>query len=741
MKISFALSSMVLWGFSLFSQTPSLKLATDSVDRQVAHLIQQMTLDEKIGQLSLYTSNLAKTGPTINPEYLQYIREGKCGAVFNAYSPDFIRKLQKVAVEESHLKIPLFFGFDVIHGHKTIFPIPLGQACSWDLDLIEAVERIAATEAAADGLNWTFAPMVDISRDPRWGRVAEGSGEDTWLGCQIAKARVRGFQGEGVGHVQALLACGKHIAAYGAPVAGREYNTVDMSPISLYETYLPPYKSCVEAGVGSFMTSFNEVNGVPSTANAWLLSDVLRNEWGFKGFVVSDYTSIRGLVYHGIAKNEDEAAKLAFKAGVDMDMQGGNYNAALKKGVVEGSISENQIDAAVERILRVKFQMGLFEDPYRYCNNDRASALILTQENKAIARKMVAKSCVLLKNELETLPITKKVKRIAIIGPLGDDKTEMLGNWFAAGNLAHCITLFEGMKAHVGSGVEVKFERACSIQGEDSSDFNKALKLARWADYVVLALGESGNMTGEASSRSQIGLPGVQNQLAAKITKLGRPTAVVLFNGRPLTISQLTETAPAILESWFGGTETGNGIADVLFGDVVPSGKLTMTFPRNEGQIPIYYNQKPTGNPINPANPGEKYASKYLDVENTPLFPFGFGLSYTKFEYSDFKAVVKNDTIEVQVVVKNVGKVEGEEVVQLYVRDKVATITRPVKELKGFTKINLKRNASMLVKFHLSKRDLAFYHPDLKLYFEPGEFELYVGGDSDASLKTTVELK
>ena len=707
----------------------------------IDELMKQMTLEEKIGQLTLFVSEWDVTGPNLDSNYIILIREGKAGAIFNAYTVENVRELQRIAVEESRMKIPLLFGFDVIHGHRTIFPIPLGQACSWDLEAIQRSDRIAASEATAEGLNWTFAPMVDIARDPRWGRVAEGAGEDTWLGCRIAEARVRGFQGQDLSEATTMLACVKHFAAYGAAQGGREYNTVDMSDVSLREWYLPPYQAAVDAGVGSVMTSFNEIAGVPSTGNHWLLTDLLKKEWGFKGFVVTDWTAINEMVNHGVAADNKEAAALALDAGVDMDMQGSTFLDCLKQLVEEKKVSVTSIDNAVRRVLEAKEKLGLFSAPYRYCDDDRQAKEIMTPENLHFAREFAAESCVLLKNDNQTLPIQSTVKVIAIIGPLADSQEDMLGVWSAAGQKEKCITLLHGIKNKVGDKVSVTYNIGCNTNDDDRSGFSSALLAAKKADYVILALGENRRMCGEASSRADIDLPGVQNELAKEIVKIGKPTVVVLFNGRPLAISTLVETAPAILETWFGGTEAGNGIADVLFGVYNPSGKLTMTFPRSVGQIPIYYNMKNTGRPLSPDDPDQKYVSRYLDLANDPLFPFGFGLSYTRFEYSNLVIDVNGQEINIQVDVKNAGAVDGEEVVQLYIRDLVGSITRPVKELKGFQKVFLKAGETKTITFTITPVDLKFYNNDLQYDWEPGEFEVFVGTNSAETISKTFQLE
>jgi beta-glucosidase len=704
----------------------------------VGILMKKMTLEEKAGQLTLLTSDWSVTGATIRKDYAELIGKGQVGAILNAYTVDFVTKLQKEAVEKTRLGIPLLFGYDVIHGHRTIFPIPIAQASSWDLVAIEKADRIAATEATAEGINWTYSPMVDIARDPRWGRVMEGAGEDTWLGSRIAEARVKGFQGKDLSAENTLLACVKHFAAYGAAQAGRDYNTVDMSQRSLYEWYLPPYKAAVDAGAATIMTSFNEIAGVPSSSNKWLLTDLLRNEWGFKGFIVSDYTSINELIAHGVASDERHAAQLAINAGLDMDMMGSLYLNNLKELIKQGKISEETVNNAVKRVLLAKYKLGLFEDPYRYCNKNRETKEIMTPENLSFAREFASKSVVLLKNDKNTLPVRKNLRTIAVIGPLADSKSDMLGSWSAAGQWQKCITLLEGIKNKVDNKTNIVYSKGCEINGYEKNGFAMAMEAVKKADFVILALGESADMSGEAASRTNINLPGVQMDLAQKVIETGVPTVVVLFNGRPLVLEDLNQIAPAILETWFGGTQAGNGIADVLFGDVNPSGKLTITFPRNVGQIPIFYNSKNTGRPVDPARPNDKYKSKYLDSPNTPLFPFGYGLSYTTYLYSDLTlnktSFTKGDQIEVSLNVKNAGSVDGEEIVQLYIHDKVGDVTRPLKELKGFKKVSIKKGETAKVTFILNLGDLSYYHQDMKFSYDPGEFELYIGPNSSEGL-------
>ncbi|MCB2219553.1 MAG: glycoside hydrolase family 3 C-terminal domain-containing protein [Bacteroidetes bacterium] len=733
--------SLVLFTGLLMACGHKTEVATDQKGEAfIDDLMDKMTLEEKIGQLNLVASSDFITGDFSATDIGKKVRDGKVGAILNIRSAEKIRTVQKTAIEETRLGIPILFGLDIIHGYKTIFPIPLGLSCSFDLDLIQKTARIAAQESSADGLAWTYSPMVDVSRDPRWGRVAEGSGEDTYLGCLVAEAYVRGYQGDDLSANNTLMACVKHFAAYGDAEAGREYNTVDMSKLTLFEYYLPPFQAAVDAGVGSLMTAFNEISGVPSTSNPYLLRDLLRDQWGFEGFTVSDYTSINELIEHGVATDTSQTAELAMKAGVDMDMQGSAYLNHLKDLVDEGKVSVDLIDQAVRRILEAKVKLGLFDDPYKYCDEKRLKTDIMNEEQLAAARESVAKSCVLLKNDNNLLPIQKDVRSIAIIGPLGNSKKDMLGNWMAAGEPEKAVTLLEGIKNKVGSDVRVQWTEGCKVNGTDKSGFTDAVNLAKQSDFIILALGEHGWMSGEAASRTDIGLPGVQNDLAEAVIKAGKPTTVVLFNGRPLAVTKLDEIAPAILETWFGGTQAGNGIADVLFGDYNPSGKLTMTFPRNVGQVPIYYNHKNTGRPIDPQRPGFKYLSKYIDSSNEPLYSFGYGLSYTTFKYDDFSVKVEADQIKIGVNVANTGDMDGEEVVQLYVQDKVGTITRPVKELKGFQKVMIKKGESKILNFTLIKDDLAFYHPDLSKSFEPGEFVFYVGGNSVETLTETLEV-
>jgi len=724
--------------FAACSQNPADKKEA-ILNQKADSVLKLMTLQEKIGQMVLYTSDWDVTGPTIRSTYLEDIRKGNCGNIFNAHTVAYVRSLQKAAVEESRLGIPLLFGYDVIHGYKTIFPISLGESCSWDLSAIEKSARVSATEAAASGLNWTFAPMVDISVEPRWGRVSEGAGEDPFLGSAIARARVHGFQGTDLADTSTILACVKHFAAYGAPQAGRDYNTVDMSKRVFLDTYFPPYKAAIEAGAGSVMTSFNELDGVPSSGNKYLLTDLLRNELGFKGFVVTDYTSINEMVNHGIVANEEEAGALALNAGVDMDMQGEVYFKYLEKQVKAGTVKEKQIDDAVRRILRVKFELGLFDDPYKYCSEAREKAVVYSKENLDAALDVAKRSLVLLKNDNAVLPLHQGEK-IAVIGELAASKRDLLGSWIAAGKWETIPSLLESMKARQG---DILYAEGCKKMGDDKSGFAEALRTASRADKIVLVIGESCDWCGEASSRSNILVPGVQTDLLAELHKLGKPVVVVLMNGRPLDLSREEGLADAMLETWFAGSMGGEAITQVLFGDYNPSGKLTMTFPRNLGQVPLYYYAKNTGRPI--YLPNDKYKSKYIDVPNDPLFPFGFGLSYTSFEYSNLQlsdsVLQAKGSIQATVQVKNTGKVKGEEVVQLYVRDLVGSVTRPVKELKGFQKLELNPDETKTVTFTISPDMLAFHRLDMSYGTEPGEFLVFAGGNSRDVIQKSFQLK
>ena len=728
----------------------------------ISELMAKMTLEEKIGQLNLPTSGDITTGQSSSTDVGKKIKEGKVGGLFNIKSQEKIREVQRIAVEETRLKIPLIFGMDVIHGYKSTFPIPLGLSCTWDLKLIERSAQIAAHEASADGINWTFSPMVDISRDPRWGRVSEGSGEDPYLGSKIAAAMVRGYQGTDLSKNNTILSCVKHFALYGAPEAGREYNTVDMSRIKMYNDYFPPYKAAVEAGAGSVMASFNEIDGIPASANKWLMTDVLRKQWGFKGFVVTDYTGISEMSEHGIGDLQSVTA-LALKAGVQMDMVSEGFLSTLKKSLEEGKVTMDEINAATKLILDAKYDLGLFEDPYRYCDPKRANE-IYTQAHRTEARNTAAQSIVLLKNSQQLLPL-KKSGTIALIGPLADAKENMAGTWSVATVQENSISLLAGMKEAVGNSAKILYSKGSNLDDdaaleERATMFGKslhrdtrtkqelvadALKVANQSDVIVAALGESAEFSGECSSRTNLEIPQTQKELLQALLKTGKPVVLVLFDGRPLVLNQENETVSSILNVWFAGSEAGYAISDVLFGAVNPSGKLTMTFPRSVGQVPIYYSAKNTGRPLgNKDGVFEKFKSNYIDIRNEPLFPFGYGLSYTKFDYSNLKIssnkITDKQTLTVSVDVTNTGNFDGKETVQLYTRDLVGSVTRPIKELKGFQKIDLKKGEKQTVVFELSAQDLKFYNSDLQFVAEPGDFEVFVGTNSDTTLKAKFEL-
>lgn len=759
----------IILGVSTVISTSCTKIKTTGtyesavIDAKVDSILNLMTLDEKIGQLNLPGSGDIVTGQAKSSNIAKKIEQGLVGGLFSIKTVSKIKDVQKLAVEKSRLGIPLIFGMDVIHGYETTFPIPLGLSCSWDMPMIEKTARIAAQEASADGLNWTFSPMVDISRDPRWGRVSEGSGEDAFLGSQIAKAMVQGYQGNDLALNNTLMACVKHFALYGAPEAGRDYNTVDMSRIRMYNEYFPPYKATIDAGVGSLMVAFNEIDGIPATGNKWLLTDVLRTQWGFNGFVVTDYTGINEMVEHGMGDLQTSAA-LALNAGVDMDMIGEGFLLTLKKSVEEGKVSMEQLDAAVKRMLKAKFELGLFDDPYKYCDEERAPKEIFTQENRDFARKVAAESMVLLKNENQILPL-KKEGTIALIGPLGDSKENMPGTWSVTTKLENATSLLKGLKTVVGDKAKIvyakgsnldydlEFEKRGTMFGRDiprdgrtdKQLLDEALKVAFKSDVIIAAIGESSEMSGECSSRTTIQIPQVQKDLLNALLKTGKPVVLVLFTGRPLVLTDENENVPVILNAWFSGSEAGFAISDVLFGDVNPSGKLTATFPRSLGQVPIFYSQKNTGRPLgNSEGNFEKFKSNYIDERNEPLYPFGFGLSYTTFEYKNLKLntdkMVFNGSIEVSVEVTNSGNYDGKEVVQLYIRDLVGSVTRPVKELKGFQKIEIKQGETKTVSFTITEEELKFYNYDLDFVAEPGDFEVFVGTSSVDNLKSNFKL-
>ncbi|TDP00342.1 beta-glucosidase BglX [Flavobacterium sp. 245] len=729
----------------------------------VAELMSKMTLEEKLGQLNLPTSGDITTGQANSSNVAKNIAEGKVGGLFNIKSVQKIKEVQKIAVEKSRLKIPLLFGMDVIHGYETTFPIPLGLSCTWDMALIERSAQIAAKEASADGINWTFSPMVDISRDPRWGRVSEGSGEDPYLGSQIAKAMVNGYQQHDLSKNNSILACVKHFALYGAPEAGRDYNTVDMSHIRMFNDYFPPYKAAVDAGVGSVMASFNEIDGIPATGNKWLMTDVLRKKWGFKGFVVTDFTGIPEMIEHGMGNLQDVSA-LALNAGVEMDMVGEGFLGTLKKSLDEKRVSIETIDNAVKLILEAKYDLGLFQDPYKYCDEKRAKTEIFTTDSRKEARQIAAQSLVLLKNQNQLLPL-KKSGTIGLIGPLADAKENMPGTWSVATKMENAVSLLAGIKEVAGAGTKVLYAKGSNLDYDETFETNatmfgktlhrdgrskeellaEALKVANQSDVIVAALGESAEMSGESSSRTKLEIPQAQKDLLNALLKTGKPVVLVLFDGRPLVITDEEKTVPAILNAWFAGTEAGYAIADVLFGDVNPSGKLTSTFPRSVGQLPIYYAHKNTGRPLsNTEGKFEKFRSNYIDERNEPLFPFGFGLSYTTFDYSNLK--ISSDKmnfsgkLKVTVDVANTGNFDGKETVQLYIRDLVGSVTRPVRELKGFQKMALKKGEKQTVSFDITVEDLKFYNSDLQFAAEPGQFDIFVGGNSTADKKVSFEL-
>jgi len=736
---------LVAIAITLLSSAQGSQPNKSTIDQKIDALLAKMTIEEKFGQLNQLSAdgewNSDKTAMGITTEQSELVRKGLVGSFLNATGSQTIKEIQRIAVKETRLKIPLLFAYDVIHGYRTIFPIPLAEACTWDPELLQQSAHVAAVEASAAGIHWTFAPMVDIARDPRWGRIMEGSGEDPVLGSRIAAARVKGFQGTHLNDKESIMACAKHFAAYGAAEAGRDYNTVDISERTLREIYLPPFKAAVDAGVKSVMTSFNEIAGVPSTANKKLVSTILRKEFGFQGMVVSDWTSINELIPHGIAGNRVEAGTLALNAGVDMDMVSEIYVKDLPSLVRGNQISQKTLDDAVRRVLRVKFELGLFDDPYRNSDLDREKSVILNPKHRTLAREVARKSIVLLKNENNILPLRKTIGTLAVIGPFADNQKELLGSWSALGKAEDVVTALEGIRKKVSTETKILYGKGCDIQEECGNDLTEAKSLANQADAVIVFVGESAAMSGEAASKVNIDLPGHQQELLNELYQTGKPLIVVLMNGRPLTISWIAEKVPAILETWFLGIEAGNAIADVLFGDLNPSGKLPITFPRNVGQVPIYYNHKNTGRPMS----DDMYTSKYIDSPHTPLYPFGFGLSYSSFTYENInlnpKQISRSGNLIVSVDVTNTGKVAGEETVQLYIQDKVASVTRPVKQLKDFKKINLQPGEKTTVQFTLRPEQLAFYNLDMKWTIEPGMFNVFVGGNSQDVLQSEYELR
>ncbi|EIJ39995.1 MULTISPECIES: beta-glucosidase BglX [Galbibacter] len=724
---------------------------------EVEALLKKMTIDEKIGQLNLLTpGGGVATGSVVSENVEAKIKAGNVGGLFGVASPSKMKIAQDIAVKQTRLQIPLLFGSDIIHGYKTTFPIPLGLSSSWDMDLIKSTAQIAAKEATADGINWNFSPMVDIARDPRWGRIAEGAGEDAYLGSAIARAMVTGYQGDNLTDANTMLACVKHFALYGAIEGGRDYNSVDMSRVKMFNQYLPPYKAAIDAGAASVMTSFNDVDGVPATGNKWLLTDLLRDRWGFEGFVVSDYTSLNEMIAHGLGDLQAVSA-LALKAGLDMDMVGEGFLSTLKKSLSEGKVTEADITNACRRVLEAKHKLGLFDNPYRYIDNSRPAKDILTKENRDVARQAATHSFVLLKNENNVLPL-KKATKIALVGPLADSRNNMLGTWAPTGDVKNAITILEGFK-NVAPDATITYAKGSNILNDaemakkinvfgprveiskESSEalLNEALAAAKKSDVVVAVVGEATEMSGEAASRTDITIPDTQKKLIKALVETGKPVVLVLMSGRPLAIPEEFNLPVSILQVWHPGVEAGNAVADVVFGNYNPSGKLTATWPRSVGQIPVYHSMKNTGRPAPASEEFQKFKSNYLDEKNSPLFPFGYGLSYTSFEYADLKInkdkISQGEAVEVSVTLKNTGNFDGEEVVQLYLHDVVRSITPPNRELKGFKKVFLKKNESKEVTITLQPEDLKFYNSDLEFVAEPGTFEVFVGGDSNASLK------
>ena len=732
----FAVILLLVLSSLLFSTSPSHSQRPTNVEQRVDALLSQMTLAEKLGQLQQLDG---ESDGNFRPEHLELIRKGLLGSTLNVRGAQRTNQVQRVAMTESRLKIPVLFGFDVIHGYRTIFPIPLAEASSWDPALAERSAAVAAQEANNAGVRWTFAPMLDIARDPRWGRITEGAGEDPFLGAAFARARVRGFQGDDYGATDKVLACAKHWVAYGAAEGGRDYNTTDLSENTLREIYFPPFKAAVDAGVGTVMSSFNAINGVPATANAFTLTKVLRDEWKFDGFVVSDYTSVKELINHGLVANEEDAAAVALNAGVEMEMVSRSYNAFGPKLLQQNKLSMATIDEAVRRILRIKFRLGLFDRPYT--DEAREPSSLLRPDSIRLAREIAGRSMVLLKNDRDTLPLNKNLGSIAVIGPLADDRRAPLGWWAGDGKEENTITPLAGIKAKVPAQTKVGYAKGCDVKDDSTAGFQEAINLARQSDVAIVFVGETHDMVGEAASRSTLDMPGRQLELVQAIHATGKPTVVVLVNGRPLSIGWIVNNAPAILESWMGGSQAGNAIADTLFGDVNPGGKLPVTFPRNVGQVPMYYNYMNTGRPPEVEN---RYTSKYLDVPWTPLFPFGYGLSYTKFTITNLQLnaprIAANGKLTVSVEVENVGPRVGDEVVQLYVRDPVATMTRPVKELKGFQRLTLQPGEKRRVEFVLDREHLGFWDREMRFVVEPGEFRVMVGSSSAEVIEAKFEV-
>lgn len=773
MKKVFRRTSVLLAAAFLSTAAIQAQKSPQDMDRFIDALMKKMTVEEKIGQLNLPVSGEIVTGQAQNSDVAKKIEQGLVGGLLNLKGVEKIRDVQKLAIEKSRLGIPLIFGMDVVHGYETIFPIPLGLSCSWDMEAIRKSARVAAIEASADGISWTFSPMVDISRDPRWGRVSEGNGEDPFLGGAIAKAMVSGYQGIDLNNQlkrnDEIMACVKHFALYGAGEAGRDYNTVDMSRNRMFNEYMYPYQAAVDAGVGSVMASFNEIDGVPATANKWLMTDVLRKQWGFDGFVVTDFTGISEMIAHGIGDLQTVSAR-ALNAGVDMDMVSEGFTGTIKKSIDEGKISMETLDKACRRILEAKYKLGLFDNPYKYCDLKRPKRDIFTKEHRDAARKIAGESFVLLKNDKSgssanpTLPL-KKEGTVAVIGPLANTRSNMPGTWSVAARLNDYPSVYEGLKEMMKGKVNITYAKGSNLISDaayeeratmfgrslnrdnrtDKEMLDEALKVAANADVIIAALGESSEMSGESSSRTELGLPDVQHTLLEALLKTGKPVVLTLFTGRPLTLNWEQEHVPAILNVWFGGSEAAYAIGDVLFGDVNPSGKLTMTFPKNVGQIPLFYNHKNTGRPLAEGKWFEKFRSNYLDVDNEPLYPFGYGLSYTNFQYSDIAlstpTLGKDGSVTAVVTVTNTGKYDGAEVVQLYIRDLVGSITRPVRELKGFNKIFLRAGESKTVSFTITRDLLRFYDYDMNYVAEPGDFNIMIGGNSQTVKTAKLTLK
>lgn len=736
---------------SAFTAMAAPQADKDKMDQFIDNLMGKMTLQEKIGQLNLPVSGEIVTGQAKSSDVAGKIRKGQVGGLFNVKGVENIREVQKIAVEQSRLKIPLLFGMDVIHGYETVFPIPLALSCSWDMEAIKESACIAAKESSADGICWTFSPMVDICRDPRWGRMAEGGGEDPYLGSEISAAMVKGYQGDDLTDKNTIMACVKHFALYGAPEAGRDYNTVDMSHLSMFNNYFPPYKAAIDAGVGSVMTSFNVVDGIPATGNKWLMTDVLRDRWGFDGFVVTDYTAISEMIAHGMGDLQQVSA-MSLSAGTDMDMVADGFLTTLEKSLKEGKVTMAEIDKACRRILEAKYKLGLFDDPYKYCDASRVKKDIFTAENRTVARKIATETFVLLKNENNLLPLQRKGK-IALVGPLANTKANMPGTWSMAAASDKYNSLYESMKQSLAGKAEVLYAKGSNLMydaqreaeatmfGREMRDprsaqelLDEALNVASQADVIVAAVGESSEMSGESSSRTNLEMPDAQRDLLTALKKTGKPVVLVYFAGRSTVMTWEQENFPAILNVWFGGSEAADAICDVVFGDVSPSGKLTTTFPKNVGQIPLYYNHLNTGRPLEAGKWFSKFRSNYLDIDNDPLYPFGYGLSYTTFRYGDLQlsnnSMNERGKITASVTVTNTGNYDADEIVQMYIRDMVGSVARPVKELKGFERIHLKKGESRTVSFDITAKQLKFYNSALNWVCEPGEFEVMVGGNS-----------